>query len=91
MDEQKKILLKLDKKQISLNEARLKVEHFWSGALKKAVIDGDIENGSLMAGQSVSLVKKIEPVKSILKTIVMMQKNTVTKSADKFLKEFVKI
>ena len=70
MAEQKKILLKLDKKQISLNEARLKVEHFWSGALKKAVIDGDIENGSLMAGQSVSLVKKIEPVESILKTIL---------------------
>ena len=70
IEEQKKVLLELEKGQISLKEARLNIEHFWSGALKKAVIDGDIENGSLMAGQSVSLVKRIEPVKSIISKIL---------------------
>ena len=70
IEEQKKVLLELEKGQISLKEARLNIEHYWSGALKKAVIDGDIENGSLMAGQSVSLVKRIEPVSSIISKIL---------------------
>ena len=36
--------------------AQLEIEHFWAGALRKAVIDGDVENGSVMAGQSVGMV-----------------------------------
>ena len=39
------------------------------GSLKKAVFDGDMENGSIMAGQSAGLVKKIRPVKEILDDI----------------------
>ena len=70
LDEQKKVIRLLDNDNISLKDAQLKIEHFWAGSLKKAVIEGDIENGSLMAGQSVSLVKKIQPVKEILEEIV---------------------
>ncbi len=55
----------LDKK-----EAQLKIEHFWAGALKRAVIDGDVENGSVMAGQSVGMVSKIEPMKDIVAELV---------------------
>ncbi|MBY0406307.1 MAG: nitronate monooxygenase family protein, partial [Rickettsiales bacterium] len=51
----------LDKK-----EAQLKIEHYWAGALRKAVIDGDVENGSVMAGQSVGLVSKIQPTQEII-------------------------
>ena len=51
--EQKKVIVMLEKNKISLKDAQLKIEHFWAGSLRKAVIDGDIENGSLMAGQSV--------------------------------------
>ena len=43
-------------------EAQLQIEHYWAGALRRAVIDGDIENGSLMAGQSVGMLKQEEPV-----------------------------
>ena len=60
----------LDKNKISLKEAQLKIEHFWAGSLKNAVIDGDIENGSLMAGQSVSMVKKIQSVKEIFNELI---------------------
>ena len=67
---QQDILIKLDKGEISLNDAKLQIEHFWSGSLKRAVIDGDIENGSLMAGQSVSMVSKIEPIQSIINELV---------------------
>lgn len=56
----------LDKK-----EAQLKIEHFWAGALKRAVIDGDVENGSVMAGQSVGMVGKIEPMQDIINELIM--------------------
>lgn len=52
---------KLDKK-----EAQLAIEHFWAGALRKAVIDGDVERGSVMAGQSVGMVDKIQPCQEIV-------------------------
>ncbi len=56
--------------ELTKEEAQLRIEHFWAGALRKAVIEGDIENGSLMAGQSVGLVKKIQPIKEILEELV---------------------
>ena len=46
--------------------AQLEIEHFWAGALRRAVIDGDVENGSLMAGQSVGLVSREQPVSEIV-------------------------
>ncbi len=49
-----------------MGEAQLQIEHFWAGALRRAVIDGDVENGSLMAGQSVGMVKTEEPVAHII-------------------------
>ena len=58
------------KKKISLREAQLKIEHFWAGSLKSAVINGDIENGSLMAGQSVSMVKEVQPVTKIFNDLL---------------------
>ena len=51
-------------------EAQLRIEHFWAGALRRAVIDGDVENGSLMAGQSVGMVKEEEPVADIIATLM---------------------
>ena len=51
-------------------EAQLQIEHFWAGALKRAVIDGDVENGSLMAGQSVGMVAREQPTSEILLELV---------------------
>jgi enoyl-[acyl-carrier protein] reductase II len=56
---------KLDQK-----EAQLKIEHFWAGALRRAVVDGDIENGSVMAGQSVGLVTRQQPTAEIIGELV---------------------
>ena len=61
----KKLLNLIQEKKISLREAQLEIEHFWAGSLKNAVLNGDIENGSLMAGQSVSMVKEVQPVSKI--------------------------
>jgi enoyl-[acyl-carrier protein] reductase II len=56
----------LDEDGIAMDEAQLQIEHYWAGALRRAVIDGDVEGGSLMAGQSVGMVKAEEPVAEII-------------------------
>ena len=38
--------------------------------LRKAVVDGDVENGSVMAGQSVGLVDKVQPMREIVAELV---------------------
>ena len=53
-----------------MNEAQLQIEYFWAGALRRAVIDGDVEGGSMMAGQSVGMVTKEEPVADIIAELV---------------------
>lgn len=50
--------------------AQLEIEHFWAGALRRAVIDGDMESGSIMAGQSVGMVTKIQPMQEIMQELV---------------------
>jgi len=55
---------------LSFEEAALAIEHFWAGALRRAVIEGDVENGSLMAGQSVGLIEKVQPLAEILDELV---------------------
>lgn len=56
--------------ELSKEEAQLQIEHFWAGALRKAVIDGDVEKGSLMAGQSVGMVNEVQPVADILEELI---------------------
>ncbi|MXO61202.1 2-nitropropane dioxygenase [Altererythrobacter salegens] len=63
---QREVGLLLDQGSVDMAEAQLRIEHFWAGALRRAVIDGDVENGSLMAGQSVGMVKEEEPVAQII-------------------------
>ncbi|MBF0340879.1 MAG: nitronate monooxygenase [Magnetococcales bacterium] len=51
-------------------DAQLELEHFWAGALRRAAIDGDVEHGSVMAGQSVGMVRSIQPAASIIEELV---------------------
>jgi enoyl-[acyl-carrier protein] reductase II len=67
---QLELLSKLDSNLIDRYEAQYKVEEFWAGALRQAVIDGDVARGSLMAGQSVGLVDKIQPLNEIISEFV---------------------
>jgi len=59
----------LDEGKVDMAAAQLEIEHFWAGALRRAVIGGDVENGSLMAGQSVGMVSKEEPVAEIIASL----------------------
>jgi enoyl-[acyl-carrier protein] reductase II len=38
--------------------------------LRKAVVDGDVDFGSLMAGQSVGLIHEIKPIKEIIQQLM---------------------
>jgi enoyl-[acyl-carrier protein] reductase II len=63
---QREVAQLLDEGKVAMAEAQLQIEHYWAGALRRAVIDGDVEHGSLMAGQSVGMVTKEEPVAEII-------------------------
>jgi enoyl-[acyl-carrier protein] reductase II len=67
---QREVANLLDGGTINMGEAQLQIEHYWAGALRRAVIDGDIEGGSLMAGQSVGMVTTEEPVATIIATLM---------------------
>lgn len=54
----------------SKEEGQLAIEHFWAGSLRRAVIDGDVERGSLMAGQSVGMVSSIQTAQEIVDELV---------------------
>lgn len=56
--------------ELEKDAAQLKIEHYWAGALRRAVIDGDVEHGSVMAGQSVGMVTKIQPMHEIIDELV---------------------
>ncbi|OYY92034.1 MAG: 2-nitropropane dioxygenase [Sphingomonas sp. 28-66-16] len=63
---QREVAALLDAGSVAMAEAQLQIEHYWAGALRRAVIDGDVEHGSLMAGQSVGMVTREEPVAEII-------------------------
>ena len=67
---QLELLHKLDHNIIDRQEAQYAAERFWVGALRNAVIDGDVAKGSLMAGQSVGLVDEIKPLQGIIDEMV---------------------
>jgi enoyl-[acyl-carrier protein] reductase II len=67
---QREVAQLLDEGKVEMLEAQLQIEHYWAGALRRAVIDGDVEHGSIMAGQSVGMVTREEPVADILEILL---------------------
>lgn len=61
--------------EVEKKDAQLEIEHFWAGALRRAVMDGDVENGSVMAGQSVGMVTRIQPMQEIIDELVVQAEN----------------
>lgn len=63
---QQEVIARFRAGEVDQRAAQLEIEHYWAGALRRAVIDGDVERGSLMAGQSVGMVKSEQSVAEIL-------------------------
>ncbi len=70
LEHQAETLRRFQAGELTKELAQLAIEHFWAGALRRAVIDGDIEEGSVMAGQSVGLVTAVQPVADIIAEII---------------------
>ena len=64
---------------MTYEQASLEIEHFWAGALRRAVVDGDVDQGSLMAGQSVGMVREIRPVKTIIDELADTAERALTR------------
>ncbi len=66
MEKQREVVAEFHAGSVNQEDAQMQIEQFWGGALRRAVVDGDVETGSVMAGQSVGMVKKIEPTQNII-------------------------
>lgn len=56
---------------------------FGSGALRKAVQEGD-RNGSYMAGECAGMVRKIEPAKDIVEDLILGAEKVIAEAAARF-------
>lgn len=67
---QLRLLRELEEGKIRREKAQYEVENFWMGALRRAVVEGDVEHGSLMAGQSVGLIHEVLPMRDIIGKLI---------------------
>lgn len=58
--------ISLERKGASLEE----LEHLTLGGLRKAVLDGDVDNGSVMMGQVAGLCSEIKPISQIFEDMI---------------------
>lgn len=70
ISKQREIIGKFEREEVSLEEGRLLLEHFWAGALRRATQEGDTERGSMMAGQIVELIKEERCISDIVQQII---------------------
>ena len=66
LEHQAETIRRFQSGELTKEAAQLDIEHFWAGALRRAVIEGDVENGSLMAGQSVGMVTQEQSAAEII-------------------------
>jgi enoyl-[acyl-carrier protein] reductase II len=67
---QLELLQRLEAGDLKRTDAQYEVEKFWVGSLREAAVEGKTDRGSLMAGQSVGLVKQVQPLREILAQLV---------------------
>ena len=70
LEKQREMIGRFERGEIELKAAQLEIEHFWAGALRRAVIDGDVESGSIMAGQSVGMVTAEQSTADIIQELI---------------------
>jgi enoyl-[acyl-carrier protein] reductase II len=78
ISKQREVIAKVDAGQLDAAAAQLEIEHFWAGALRRAVIDGDVERGSVMAGQSVGMVTSEQPVAAIIAELIAQAESALS-------------
>ena len=69
--------------ELDQKAAQLVIERFWAGSLRRAIIDGDTENGSMMAGQSVGMVVSEQPVAEIIEELMDQAVNALCRGRER--------
>ena len=69
----------LHRGEIAMEEVQLQIEYNWAGALRRAAIDRDVENGSLVAGHSVGMLKEEEPVVELIANLVARSEDALAR------------
>ena len=57
-------------------ESREELEKLTLGSLRKAVVDGDVQNGSFMMGQIAGMIKEEKSMKDIIEGLMLSTKET---------------
>jgi enoyl-[acyl-carrier protein] reductase II len=70
IEHQAAVIRRFQAGELTREAAQLEIEHFWAGSLRRAVIEGDVEHGSLMAGQSVGMVTREQPAAEIIAELI---------------------
>jgi len=70
LEVQRTVIDRFNQGVVDQTAAQLEIERFWAGALRRAVIDGDVSGGSVMAGQSVGMVKREQTTHEIIAELV---------------------
>jgi enoyl-[acyl-carrier protein] reductase II len=73
--------LQLEKKGATLEE----LEKVTLGGLRRAVLDGDVETGSVMAGQVAGMLHEIRPVRAIFEELYAQGKTALQATAQEWL------
>ena len=70
VDFQRDVVQRFTAGELDQKSAQLEIEHFWACALRRAVIEGDVEHGSVMAGQSVGMVTREQSTREIIEELI---------------------
>jgi len=70
VEKQREILEKFGRGEVGTVDGKLSLERFWAGSLRRAVREGDVDRGSLMAGQIVELVRSEKSIDEIISTLL---------------------
>jgi enoyl-[acyl-carrier protein] reductase II len=68
----------------SVNSTKEEIEKFGAGRLKSAAVDGDMQNGSIMAGQISGMIKDIKSCEDIVNDMVEEAKAVFQNIANRF-------
>lgn len=78
---------RLEKIELKKTEPNLvQFDELGQGALRKAVVDGDVDHGSIMAGQIAGLIKKEETAKEIIESYISETKEVISAEYRRWLK-----
>ena len=71
-------------KEEKAGKDKMELEKYTLGALKKAVKQGDLKNGSFMAGLTISQIEEVKPLKDIMEGLM----DEYTEEVEKIYNEF---